>query len=65
MIKRFAEVESDDEIFFAIPGQIIRVEDHDVVVACSEKKIRIKQVEMEGKIVKPASIISSLRQRLN
>lgn len=60
-----AEVELDGEVFFAIHGQITKIEENDVVVACGVGKIRIKKAEMEGKIVDLTSVITSLRQRLD
>lgn len=59
-----AEVEVDGEVFFGIPGQITKIEENDVVVACGEGKIRIKQVEIDSVETAPSYITSSQRLRL-
>ena len=47
-----------------MPGQITKIGNDFVKVACSSGKLGILSVEYDGKVVKPGSIFSSIRKRL-
>jgi UDP-4-amino-4-deoxy-L-arabinose formyltransferase/UDP-glucuronic acid dehydrogenase (UDP-4-keto-hexauronic acid decarboxylating) len=59
-----AELLKDDERFFAVPGQVLSLEDAYADVACGDGKIRIYEVEYSGVTLSPSVIIKSLRARL-
>lgn len=59
-----AELVSDDEVFCAVPGQVTKINDSFVEVACGNQKLRLLLVEIKGNVVSPSNLISSLRQRL-
>lgn len=59
-----AEIVEDFEIFQAIPGQVLKLTDSFVDVATSDmKKIRVKELEIEGVLVSPLKHIKSIRKR--
>lgn len=53
-----------EERICAIPGQILRIEQDSIDVACMKGVLRIRHIEFEGKILPPAQIVRSIRQRL-
>ena len=59
-----AELLEDGEIFCAMPAQVTAISPGYVDVACGSGKIRIKQIEMGGKLMPPGERISSIRMRL-
>lgn len=59
-----AELVEDGEIFCAVPGQVTRLGEQDVEVACGAGKIRIKVAEFEGRSGVPRTWIGSIRKRL-
>lgn len=59
-----AELVDDDEIFCAVPGQITKVGDGFVEVACLSGKLRILNIEINNIVMHPNSIIKSIRKRL-
>jgi len=60
-----AEIYEDQEKYCAIPGQIAKIcEDGSVVVITGKGKIKMKEVEWEGTLVKPTTIIKGIRKRL-
>ena len=60
-----AELVKDDEVFCAIPGQIIFVGNGYVDVACGGMtKIRLLSVELGDKVTTPDALIKSIRTRL-
>lgn len=59
-----AELVVDDEIFCAVPGQVCKIGDGFVEVACGEGKLRLLIVEERSIVLSPRDIILSLRQRL-
>lgn len=60
-----AELFYDDEIYLAIPGQISELKkDGEMIVIAGNGKIKIKNIEMEGKRGKPLDFITSIRKRL-
>ena len=67
--KRFtvwdAELVDDSEIFCAVAGQITRIGDCLVEVACGEGKLRILLAEYAGQIASPDVWIKSIRKRLS
>jgi len=59
-----AQLENDNENFLAVPGQVTRVGQGHITVACGTGKIRILEVEVGGKIATPDLFVSSIRRRL-
>lgn len=59
-----AQLEDDYENFLAIPGQVTRVGQGYITVACGNGKVRIFQVEVDGKVATPDFFVSSIRCRL-
>ncbi|MBI2747514.1 MAG: methionyl-tRNA formyltransferase [Burkholderiales bacterium] len=59
-----ADLINDGEVFCAVPGQITELGEHGVDVACGVGKIRLKEVELEGRSGAPREWISSIRKRL-
>jgi UDP-4-amino-4-deoxy-L-arabinose formyltransferase/UDP-glucuronic acid dehydrogenase (UDP-4-keto-hexauronic acid decarboxylating) len=59
-----AELVEDGEIFCAVPGQVTKIGDGFVEVACGVGKIRIRQAEVEGVTQMPRRWIGSIRERL-
>ncbi len=59
-----AELVEDDEVFCAVPGQVTKIVNGYVEVACGSGKIRLLQVELKGSIVRPGELIRSTRNRL-
>lgn len=59
-----AELVEDNEVFCAVPGQITALGERFVDVACGEGKIRIKEVEVDGRSEVPREWIHSIRKRL-
>jgi UDP-4-amino-4-deoxy-L-arabinose formyltransferase/UDP-glucuronic acid dehydrogenase (UDP-4-keto-hexauronic acid decarboxylating) len=60
-----AELLDDGEVFFAVPGQVTRVGDGFIEVACKDGKIAILKCEINGIIYNPSILIRSIRKRLN
>jgi UDP-4-amino-4-deoxy-L-arabinose formyltransferase/UDP-glucuronic acid dehydrogenase (UDP-4-keto-hexauronic acid decarboxylating) len=60
-----AELTVDDEFFCAVPGQVIKIGDGFVDVACGEGKLRLLVVEIQYTVDAPEHYIKSLRQRLS
>ena len=59
-----AEIVGDKEVFCSISGQVTRIGDNFVEVACGEGKVKISQVEYMGQVTVPNDIIKSTRSRL-
>jgi methionyl-tRNA formyltransferase len=59
-----AELLKGDEVFCAVPGQVIKLGEHEVDVACGVGEIRIKAAEIEGHLDVPRAWIGSIRKRL-
>ena len=59
-----AELVEEFENFCAIPGQVTKIGKGSIEVACYKGKVRINQVEFEGKISTPDFWINSIRKRL-
>jgi methionyl-tRNA formyltransferase len=60
-----AEVVLNYENFVAIPGQVTKIDDDNIEVACGEGKLKILMAEFEGNVGLPSSWIKSIRQRLS
>ena len=59
-----AELVSTPEVFLAIPGQVTLIGEGFVEVACGNGKLRITEIEVDGKSYPPNHHIKSIRQRL-
>jgi methionyl-tRNA formyltransferase len=59
-----ARLVSDDEVFCAVPGQVTRINEGYIEVACGDGKLRLLEVEIEEQSVKPSEVIRSIRKRL-
>mgnify|MGYP001256007777 CR=1 FL=1 len=59
-----AKISTDNEIFYAIPGQITKITNEFTEVACGEGKIRLIELEEDGKVIKHKDLFKSLRDRL-
>ena len=60
-----AELIEKKEFFCAVPGQVTKIGDGFLEVACGSYKLRILSIEYEDQIIKPNSLIKSIRQRLS
>lgn len=58
-----ADLEEDGEVFLGIPGQVLKILEDSVVVACGESKLRIFEVAIGSQVMNPASLVKSSRQR--
>jgi methionyl-tRNA formyltransferase len=59
-----AELVVDGELFCAVPGQVTKIGNGFVEVACGTGKLRLLWVEYQGQTKEPNSIIQSIRKRL-
>lgn len=59
-----AELVADDEVFCAVPGQVTKIGDGFVEVACGDDKLRLLWVEIKKQAFKPSELIQSIRKRL-
>lgn len=60
-----AELVSDFENFCAIPGQVTKIGENFIEVACGIGKIRLFSIEFSNEILVPSILIKSIRKRLN
>lgn len=60
-----AELVMDDEIFCAVPGQVTNIGEGFIEVACGEGKLRLLEIETDGMLKSPDTIIKSIRKRLS
>ncbi len=60
-----AEVVCDNEIFCAVPGQVTKVGDSFIEIACGSGKLRIKMISIDGETIHPSRNEFSMRSRLN
>lgn len=60
-----AELIDDGEVFCAVPGQVTKIDNGFIEVACKDGKIAILTCEINGVIYKPSILIRSIRKRLN
>lgn len=59
-----AELVEKEEYFCAVPGQVTAIGENFIEVACLSSKLRVLSIEYRGEVVKPNSIIKSIRRRL-
>lgn len=59
-----AELVMDEEVFFAVPGQVTKIGKGFVEIACGEGKLRLFVIEIKQQVMKPSEIIQSIRKRL-
>lgn len=59
-----AELVNDDEVFCAVPGQVTKICEEFVDVACGDGKLRLFEVEIKQQSIKPSELIRSIRKRL-
>lgn len=60
-----AELVEDDEQYCAVPGQVTKIGDDFVEVACAGGKLRLLELEIDGAVMVPNMIIKSIRKRLS
>jgi methionyl-tRNA formyltransferase len=60
-----AELVSDNEMFCAVPGQITKIGEEFIEVACGNGKLRLLEIEIDGIVMSPDTIIKSIRKRLS
>jgi UDP-4-amino-4-deoxy-L-arabinose formyltransferase/UDP-glucuronic acid dehydrogenase (UDP-4-keto-hexauronic acid decarboxylating) len=60
-----AEFVGKGENFCAVPGQITKLHDNSVEVACGSGKLKLIDVEFQKRRLRPRAIINSTRARLN
>ena len=65
MIVWDAELVLDNEIFYAVPGQITKIGEKFIEVACGNGKLRLLEIEIDGLVKSPDMIIKSIRKRLS
>ena len=60
-----SELESCKEKWLGIPGQVVEILNNgDIVVLTGVGKIKLKEIEVNGKKLKPSKVIKSIRKRL-
>ena len=59
-----ASIVCDDEVFCAVPGQVTKIGNGFIEVACGEGKLRLSEIEIAEKVMTPDKIIRSIRKRL-
>jgi len=59
-----AELVADDEVFCAVPGQITKIGNGYIDVACGQGKIRLLSVEYGDRIIIIDKVFKSIRMRL-
>ena len=60
-----AELVMDNELFCAVPGQVTKIVDDYVEIACGKGKLRLLEIELDETITSPNKIIKSIRNRLS
>jgi UDP-4-amino-4-deoxy-L-arabinose formyltransferase/UDP-glucuronic acid dehydrogenase (UDP-4-keto-hexauronic acid decarboxylating) len=58
-----AELVEEKENVCAVPGQVTRIGDGFIEVACGSGKLRLLTVEWRGELLQPVSFIQSIRKR--
>ena len=59
-----AELVEDDESFCAVPGQVTKIGDGFIEIACGDNKIRILSISYRNQLQSPDYPINSIRKRL-
>ena len=58
------EIFEDEEVFYAKEGQILKInKDKSIIVALKKGKIKVNEIEFEGKRIRPGEVFKSIRQR--
>jgi UDP-4-amino-4-deoxy-L-arabinose formyltransferase/UDP-glucuronic acid dehydrogenase (UDP-4-keto-hexauronic acid decarboxylating) len=65
IVIRDAELVEDQERFCAVPGQVTKIGDGFLEVACGSGKLRVFSIEYNDQIMKPSNLIRSIRSRLS
>ena len=52
------------EIFSAIPGQVTKITNEFIEVACGKGKLRIFSIEFRNSALNPSELIKSMRDRM-
>ena len=60
-----AELVENQERFCAVPGQVTKIGDGFLEVACGSGKLRVLSIEYRVQIIKPSDLIRSIRSRLS
>lgn len=59
-----AEIVNDEEPFLAVPGQITKIHSKYIEVACIDKKLRLKNMNVKGSKIEISKFFTSIRKRL-
>jgi methionyl-tRNA formyltransferase len=59
-----AELVDDDEMYCAVPGQVTKILDGFVHVACGSGMLKLIAVEYQAQVTSPSAFIRSIRKRL-
>ena len=59
------EIYDDDEIYSAVPGQILKIEEKKITVATGNGKLMISDIYIDNNQIKMSDFFRSVRQRLN
>lgn len=60
-----AELVKKTEVFCAIPGQVTKIGEDYIEVACGKGKLRLLEIEIDGELTSPDRIIKSIRKRFS
>ena len=52
-----------NQTFYAIPGQVVKIEKGSVQISCGKGQIKISQIEIDDNIINPDQYIQSIRTR--
>ena len=58
-----AELVDIDHVYHAVPGQIIKIDEGYIQVACGEGQIKISSIEIDNSLITPDKYIKSIRTR--
>ena len=58
-----AELVDINQTFYAIPGQVVKIEKGSVQISCGKGQIKISQIEIDDNIINPDQYIQSIRTR--
>ena len=60
-----AEIYEDNEIYLSEPRQVLTInKDGSIIVATGNGKLKINEVEFNGRIMKPKDKVTTIRNRL-
>tara|TARA_Y100000768_G_scaffold384601_1_gene368956 strand:- start:1331 stop:2251 length:921 start_codon:yes stop_codon:yes gene_type:complete len=60
-----SEIYDDGEIYFAVPGQILKIEEKKITIATGNGKLMISDLYFDNNQIKMSDFFRSVRQRLN